>query len=158
MTDLEKIEDWVKENKFVDSWSLEAVYIKDLLGFIQSLKPKKESKLNFSGIHAKLEQRLLELTGKKQYRVQGKYSFLPSDKDLQSLLTKFSNKYKVKDKKAITNCLILHIQKAVAANFEYVPLLGYYISKNGQSQLAADLENRDDVADFIANSNNEISL
>lgn len=144
MTDLEKIEDWVKENKFHHFEEQYSVDVDDLLIFIQSLKPKKE-KLDFTNIHSKLQTRLKELTGKSQYKVQNKYNFLPSEKDLITALQKVCVKYKLKDVQKIQNLLLLHCEKSVKANFEYTLLLGYYISKNGISALASDMENTEEI-------------
>ena len=50
MTDLQKIEDWIDNNK-------ESIEAKELLKFIQSLKPKKD-KLDFTGLHSRLQSRM----------------------------------------------------------------------------------------------------
>jgi hypothetical protein len=156
MTDLEKIEDWVKFHQ-VQMVAGTAIYTKELLAFIQSLKPKKE-KLDFTGIYSKLQNRLKELTGKTNYRVQNKWNFIPSEKDLTLGLNKVSVKYKLKDVQKIQNLLLLHCERAVKEQFNYVPLLIYYISKNNVSQLASDMENTEEIKLGEIDTNNELTL
>lgn len=151
MTDLEKIEDWVERNKYYNIFEdnqgndvIPGINVNDLLIFIQFLKPKKE-KLDFTGIHSKLQNKMKELTGKSNYRVQGKWNFIPSEKDLINALNKVSVKYKLKNIQKIQNLLLLHCERAVKEQFNYVPLLIYYISKNNVSQLANDMENEEEI-------------
>lgn len=99
---------------------------------------KKSS--NFEELHKKLQQKLLELTGKKQYMVEGKFAFLTNLTDFSSKLKQVISKYKLKDLNKVEKLLILHIEKSVKNNFKYCSLLGYYISKEGKSTLATDYE------------------
>jgi superfamily II DNA/RNA helicase len=137
MTDLQKIEDWINNNK-------ESIEAKELLKFIQSLKPRKD-KLDFTGLHSRLQSRMKELTSKTNHKVQGKWNFIPSEKDLIDSLVKTCKKYNLTDTQKIQNLLIIHCEKAVKNDFNFLPLLGYYISKNNVSQLAADMENDEEV-------------
>ena len=82
--------------------------------------------------------------------VQKKYSFLPNVVDFNNKLKQVVSKYKLKDSKRIEDLLLLHINKAVEAKFEYISLLNYYISKDNKSQLADDY-----FSDIDTNTNNE---
>lgn len=149
MTDLEKIEDWIEKNKFtVQCFGITQVYnvcsSDNLSTFIQSLKPKKE-KLDFTGLHSKLQSRMKELKGSNNYKVQGKWNFIPSEKDLIDSLLKVCKKYKLSDTQKIQNLLLIHCERAVKADFNYVPLLGYYVTKGSISQLATDMENNEEI-------------
>ena len=107
-------------------------------------KPKKE-KLDFTGLHFKLQSRMNELIGSKNFKVQGKWNFIPSEKDLINKLQTVCVKYKLKDVQKIQNLLLLHCERAVKESFNYVPLLIYYISKSNVSQLASDMESTEEI-------------
>lgn len=108
-----------------------------LLSVIESEKTKL---IDYDGLYLKLQNKLLSLTGKKQFMVGGKYSFLPNKIDMTNKLKTVVIKYKLKDFSKLEKLLILHIEKAVKEKFQYVSLLGYYISKDGKSQLSDDYE------------------
>lgn len=111
----------------------------DLLGILED---KKESKIvNNESLYAKLKEELFKLTGRKQYMVSGSYAFIPNFTDFNIKLKQTIVKYKLKDLSKVESLLLLHIQKAVKANFKYVTLIGYYISKDNKSQLATDYDN-----------------
>ena len=110
--------------------------------------PKFEGKLDseyFSELHKKLQQRLLELTGKKQQMLQGKYAFLCNAKDLQNKLLKVMKKYDLKDLVKIEKILLNYVAKCVKARFDKVQLVEYFILKDNVSALATQYENYEDV-------------
>lgn len=103
----------------------------------------KPVKLNvdFVKLHGKLQSELQQLTGKKQKVLQGKYSFLPNAKDLETKLLKVSKKYKLDNWNKIEKLLLQYIYTCHKANWEFVNLMEYYIEKNNSSRLANDYEN-----------------
>jgi hypothetical protein len=109
---------------------------------LKEIEGKNDTKgINYPLLHKKLQDELFKLTGERQYRVDGKYSFFPNLKDFTDKTKKVVLKYKLKDYNKIETILLNHIRKAVKANFKYIPLLGYYISKDGKSMLVDDYEN-----------------
>jgi hypothetical protein len=109
---------------------------------LKEIEGKNDTKgINYPLLHKKLQDELFRLTGERQYRVDGKYSFFPNLKDFTDKLKKVVLKYKLKDYNKIETILLNHIRKAVKANFKYIPLLGYYISKDSKSMLVDDYEN-----------------
>ena len=112
--------------------------------------------LDFSDIHKRLKEKLVELTGKPQYRLEikgNKYNFLPGEKDFNIRLTKVCKKYGLVDIEKIEKCLTTHLIRLQS------PLIEYYISKDSSSKLASDYETYDDeVRENIQkkSSNNEL--
>lgn len=101
------------------------------------------------GLHGRCQDKLKELTGKIQVtdRVGGKgksWSFLPNSFDLAKVLYKTIVTYKLKDLDKIEKCVFHHINKCHRER-SWFPLLKYYISKDGNSQLVTDLDNVEDV-------------
>lgn len=144
-------------NLFNDVYLKELVNLK-LEGYVYSentLTPKakklleelqgKSKKASFEELHSKLQNEMLALTGKKQYMVQKKYSFIPNITDLTTKLRQVIVKYKLKDLDKIESLLINHIRKGVKEKFQYIPLILYYISKDGNSSLASDYFNEDSL-------------
>jgi hypothetical protein len=107
---------------------------------LQSIEGKKTKSIDYDKLHLTLQNKLLSLTGKKQFMVGGKYSFIPNKIDMTTKLKGVITKYKLKDFNKIEKLLTLHIEKSVRDNFKYSILLGYYISKDGKSTLATDYE------------------
>jgi len=110
--------------------------------------PKFEGKLDseyFSELHKKLQQKLFELTGKKQHMLQGKYAFLCNAKDLQNKLLKVIKNYDLKDLVKIEKILMNHVSKCVKARFDKVQLVEYFILKDNVSALATQYENYEDL-------------
>ena len=107
---------------------------------LQSIEGKKTKSIDYDKLHLTLQNKLLSLTGKKQYMVGGKYNFIPNKIDMTTKLKGVITKYKLKDFNKIEKLLILHIEKAVKEKFQYISLIGYYISKDGKSQLYDDYE------------------
>jgi hypothetical protein len=105
----------------------------------------------YASLHTKLQNKLVELTGKKQKVIQNKYSFLPNLRDFTQRLSKIIKKYKLSDWNKLEILLLQHIEKSHKANFEYVQLLDYYIEKNNSSKLATDYE------DFVENGIKEVN-
>ena len=110
-----------------------------LIKEFDSAEPSKVTK--FNGLHKSLVERLEKLTGKKQIRIDKKYSFLPNETDLITVLTKVCKKYKIDNELIIKQLLINHINKAHQSQFKMVKLLNYYISKDNNSDLATDYFN-----------------
>ena len=94
----------------------------------------------FIELYKTLQNELVRLTGKKQIKANGAYTFLCNEVDLKNKLSKVIIKYKLKDWEKIKKLLLLHIQKAKKQNFDKVMLVGYYIEKNGNSTLASDYD------------------
>lgn len=110
--------------------------------------PKFEGKLDseyFSELHKKLQQKLFELTGKKQQMLQGKYAFLCNAKDLQNKLLKAMKNYDLKDLVKIEKILLNYVSKCVKARFDKVQLVEYFILKDNVSALATQYENYEDL-------------
>lgn len=95
----------------------------------------------YVSLHIKLQNKLVELTGKKQKVIQNKYSFLPNLRDFTQKLSKVIKKYKLSDWNKLEILLLQHIEKCYKANFEYAILLEYYIEKNNSSRLVTDYDN-----------------
>lgn len=97
------------------------------------------------GMHEKCQNKLIELTDKKQVRdkINGKaYSFLPNAMDLSKVLLKVIKLYKKSDLdlSLIEKCLYSYMEKCNKAN-NWFPVLDYYIWKNNKSTLITDMEN-----------------
>lgn len=107
---------------------------------LQSIEGKKTKSIDYDKLHLTLQNKLLSLTGKKQFMVGGKYAFLSNKLDFTNKLKGVITKYKLKDFNKIEKLLILHIEKAVKEKFQYISLISYYISKDGKSQLYDDYE------------------
>lgn len=103
---------------------------------------KCESKSNnfFSSLHKKLQDKLVELTGKKQKMLQSKYGFIPNERDLTLRLQKVIKKYSLEDLEKVEKVLLSYIENSYKARFEYVSIMEYYILKNDSSRLATDYE------------------
>jgi len=92
-------------------------------------------------IHKSLQDELLNLTGKKQKMLQGKYGFLPTENDLKLRLQKVIKKYNLTDEKKIKEVLISYVRRCVKEKFGYVQTIGYYILKDDMSNFVTDYEN-----------------
>lgn len=142
MTDLEKIEDWIERNIYHDIFedsqgtaTIPRIIVSDLLAFIQSLKPKKE-KLDFTGIHNKLQSRMKELTGKPQILGFGGVYFIPTEKELEVAFKRYLKDYpKLNNRQTIVNILLRHIEEC-CKNHNFAPAIKYFIYKDKSSRLA----------------------
>jgi len=119
--------------------------------------PKLERKVSdsyFEDLHTKLQDKLYNLTGKKQNMLQGKYAFLCNKSDLQKRLAKVIKDYKLKDLDKIEKILLNYVTKCVATRFDKVHLIQYFIIKDGNSILATIYENyeENEVKDSIEDS------
>lgn len=93
-------------------------------------------------LHKKCEQKLIEITGKKQVRdsINGKsYSFLPNATDLGRILSRAIQLYKLTDYDKIERTILLYISKCGSAK-SWFPVLQYYILKNNMSAMVTDME------------------
>ena len=95
-------------------------------------------------LHTKCQDRLKELTGKIQ--VQSKinpkdrgWPFLCNSYDLEKKIYRIIAVYKLKDLDAIEKTLISYITACCNKN-QFFPLVKYYISKDGESQLVTEME------------------
>lgn len=95
----------------------------------------------YERLHTKLQEKLIELTGKKQKMLQSKYSFLPNSKDLKLRLQKLIKKYDLQDFERIEKVLLSYIEKCYKTRFEYVQTIEYYLMKNDVSKFVTDYEN-----------------
>ena len=84
---------------------------------------------------------MISLTGKKQKILQGKYAFLPNEKDLKLRLQKVIKEYQLTDLQKVERVLLLYVEKCVRSRFEYTSTVEYYILKEKSSRLATDYEN-----------------
>lgn len=94
-----------------------------------------------NSLHKKLEDVIVKYTGKKQARgdINGtKFSFLCGEADLIQQIQKVIVKYKLKDYSSIEAALLKYVDRACRTK-QYFPIVYYYISKDGQSKLVADL-------------------
>jgi hypothetical protein len=109
--------------------------------------PSYEQKVNsdfYVELHKKLQDRLIELTGKKQHVIQGKYSFLCNSKDIQKKLSKVITSYGLKDLNRVEKVLLNYVSKCVKARFDRVQLIEYFIMKDNVSALVTQYENYED--------------
>lgn len=111
---------------------------KELLDQLQ----KEEVSTDFySSLHKNLQEKMISVTGKKQKMLQGKYAFIPNEKDLKLRLQKVIKEYQLNDIQKVEKVLLLYIEKCNKARFEYTPTIEYYILKDKSSRLATDYLN-----------------
>lgn len=88
-------------------------------------------------LYEKLQQKLIELTGKSQITIpfkpgdKKKFSFLCNKIDLENRIIKAIDKYQLTDFSEIEATLIRYIEKCHKSGF-WFPLLEYYILKRGE--------------------------
>lgn len=103
-----------------------------------------------SGLLGKLQNKLKEITGKKQVMGFGHVYFLPGIQDLRTFLLRFNKTYKMSlqnNKEKIETILLKHVTKC-AKTKNFSPAVKYFIIKDGAgSQLASALEAYEDVQD-----------
>lgn len=114
----------------------------------------------FDNLHTKLQDKLYNLTGKKQNMLQSKYAFLCNKSDLQKRLAKVIKDYKLKDLDKIEKILLNYVTKCVATRFDKVHLIQYFIIKDGNSILATIYENyeEEEIDNKISTSKSGIYL
>lgn len=112
----------------------------DLLSKIEDNNTNIPTRNKFHLLHEKLQGELIKLTGKKQKKANGNYSFLCNAQDLETRLIKVIKKYGLTNWSKIENLLLKHIQESNKRNFEKVMLIEYYIFKDNSSKLATDYE------------------
>jgi len=103
-----------------------------------------------SNLHNRCQNKLLELTGKKQVRDRidkTVYSFLPNPTDLGRVLLRVITAYRLDDYDKIEKCIISYIIQCHQAR-NWFPLLQYYIMKDNTSRLVTDMQSEEE------NSNN----
>jgi hypothetical protein len=122
------------------------------LNLLLDLKPVEELKADpvskFSewviGLHGRLQQRVKDLTGKKQKVLGERYSFLCNAKDLEKKLKSVISKHKLVDYTLIERTLLKYVDKCNAAKWQFTTLIEYYIEKNDMSKLVTDMDSFDD--------------
>lgn len=129
---------WLKKEEFVSNNNKLTLKGKVLL---DKLQKEEESTDFYNNLHKNLQQKMISLTGKKQKMLQGKYAFLPNEKDLKLRLQKVIKEYQLTDLQKVEKVLLLYVEKCVKARFEYTPTVEYYIWKDKSSRLATDYEN-----------------
>ena len=128
----------LKEKDYISNNNKLTLKSKELLDKLQ----KEEVSSDFySNLHKNLQEKMIYLTGKKQKILQGKYAFLPNEKDLKLRLQKVIKEYKLNDLQKIEKVLLLYVEKCNKARFEYTPTIEYYILKEKSSRLATDYLN-----------------
>lgn len=96
------------------------------------------------GLHKKCQDKLFELTGKRQYKAKinktdkKEYNFLPNATDLGRVVLKVMQMYKIKDYDKVEKTILGYIQRCYNTSY-WFPLLGYYIFKNNNSQMVTEL-------------------
>ena len=93
-------------------------------------------------VHKRCKSEIFALTGTYQIRARVEkktYPFLPNVTDMAKKLGRVIEIYKLKDFEKIEECLINHIRRCNTAK-EWLPLMQYYILKDGLSQLVTDME------------------
>jgi hypothetical protein len=127
------------------------------INLIEEVLANVSSKVdNYEELYKKLQDRLVSLTGKKQVKANGSYTYLCNSIDLKSKLSKVIRKYKLNDFEKVTKLLLLHIDKSHRQKFDKVMLIQYYIEKNNVSTLASDYESykeqeQQDTSSFKSN-------
>lgn len=142
---------WIDENNIITSLG------EGMLGYLQEDGIKSSEKIAdspkedfFSELHKKLQDKLIELTGKKQKVISGKYSFLPNSTDLKIRLEKVIKKYHLEDElNKIEKVLLKHIEQSHKAGWQMVVLLDYYISKDNTSRMVTALEGKEEEEEEI---------
>lgn len=130
---------------------------KELLDRINSEENVKSEDF-YINLHKKLQDKLVNLTGKKQKILGGKYSFLCNAKDLKIRLNKVIKHYSLTDLEKIERILLNYITKCHNSNWSFAKLIEYYIFKDGGSQLATDYENFNDKEEISINNEGTISI
>ena len=128
----------LKENEYISNNNKLTLKGKQLLDELNQFEEKSDF---YSQLHKSLQDELVNLTGKKQKMLQGKYGFIPTGSDLKLRLQKIIKKYNLEDEKKVKEVLISYVKRCVKARFEYVQTIGYYILKDGMSNFATDYEN-----------------
>lgn len=113
-------------------------------------------KFDFAGwvtnLHKKCQDKLLSLTGKSQVtsKIKGAkkgFPFLPNVTDLGKKLLGVITLYKLSDMDLIEETIMKHIDNCSKSG-EWFPLIKYYISKDGISDLVTDMESvREGISD-----------
>lgn len=94
-------------------------------------------------LHKALQDKMVQLTGKKQKVLQEKYSFLCNKTDLGTKLNAMWKKYKDEatyNLGHVREALLRYVERCHRAGWDRVMLVEYYIMKNDTSKLATDLE------------------
>ena len=128
---------------------------KELLDQLQ----KEEISTDFySSLHKNLQEKMISLTGKKQKMLQGKYAFLPNEKDLKLRLQKVIKEYQLNDLQKIEKVLLLYVEKCNKARFEYVSTIEYYLTKDKISKFVTDYENYENIIEEINNEFDGVNI
>ena len=92
--------DSLKEKNYISNNNKLTVKSKELLDKLQ----KEEVNTDFySSLYKNLQEKMIFLTGKKQKLLQGKYAFIPNEKDLKLRLQKVIKEYQLNDLQKIYN-------------------------------------------------------
>lgn len=116
----------------------------------------KEKEIDFGSwaleVHKACEDKILELTGKKQYfgvLENKRWAFLCNTRDLAKNLQKIITLYKLKDYDKIKRTMIRHIEKCHDAK-NWFPVMYYYIIKFGKSDLVTEMDSLDEPEDITS--------
>lgn len=142
-----KIQSWIlllKKHKLLSEQETLTELAISLFSEIDNLHQKDSFNITTwsEQLHKKVSDKLLALTGKNQVRpqIKGKsYSFLCNTKDFEKKIKNFLKIYKVKDYQKVENVILQYVDSCHKEN-SWMPLLEYYILKDGNSRLATDLE------------------
>ncbi len=136
----------LKQNEYISNNNKLTLKGKQLLDELNQFEEKSDF---YSQLHKSLQDELVNLTGKKQKMLQGKYAFLPNEKDLKLRLQKVIKEYQLIDLQKTEKVLLLYVEKCNKARFEYTPTIEYYIWKDKSSRLATDYENYNEEEEEI---------
>ena len=145
----------LKEKDYISNNNKLTIKSKELLDQLQ----KEDINTDFySNLHRNLQEKMISLTGKKQKMLQGKYAFLPNEKDLKLRLQKVIKEYQLTDFQKIEKVLLLYVEKCNKARFEYTPTIEYYILKDKTSRLVTDYENYSEEDQINQSTSSEILI
>lgn len=146
---------WLKQEEYISDNNKLTLKGKELLDQLQ----KEEISTDFyNSLHKNLQEKMISLTGKKQKMLQGKYAFLPNEKDLKLRLQKVIKEYQLNDLQKVEKVLLLYIEKCSKARFEYVSTIEYYLTKDKISKFVTDYENYENIIEEINNEFDGVNI
>lgn len=160
--------EFIEDKKFRDS-SLYFLKMKEFVSDNNKLTLKGKELLEklqeedvswdfYNNLHKNLQEKMISLTGKKQKMLQGKYAFLPNEKDLKLRLQKVIKEYQLNDLQKIEKVLLLYVEKCNKARFEYVSTIEYYLTKDKISKFVTDYENYENIIEEINNEFDGVNI
>lgn len=125
----------------------------EIITVVDTVEKGKEKEIDFGSwaleVHKACEDKILELTGKKQYfgvLENKRWAFLCNARDLAKNLQKVIALYKLKDHDKIKRTMIRHIEKCHDSK-NWFPVMYYYLIKFGKSDLVTEMDSLDEQED-----------